>query len=193
MIEIRLTPKPHSQKSRLSHLEQLSFFDEPVLQAMTEGIKYSGSKLKLLPYILSVIKSLPANPPVRKVFDGFSGTTRVSQALAKNGYQVISNDVAVWSKIFGECYLKGSVTAELQEKMDYLNNLKGRSGWFTKHYGGRTNGGSAVHSDGKKKVWQTHNTKKLDVIRPEIDKISDYSIERSILPYESHSCTRQGG
>ena len=177
MLETRLIPKPHSQKSRLSHLEQLSFFDEPVLQIMTEGVKYSGSKLKLLPYILSVIKSLP----VRKVFDGFSGTTRVSQALAKNGYQVVSNDTAIWSKVFGECYLKGRVTAGLQEKIDYLNNLKGKSGWFTKHYGGKANGGSAVHSDGKKKIWQIHNTKKLDAVRQEIDKISDNSIERSVL------------
>ena len=158
---------------------QLSFFKEPAsgLQAPTEGIKYSGSKLKLLPYILSIIKSLP----VKKVFDGFSGTTRVSQALAKTGYQVISNDLAVWSKVFGECYLKGKMTAELREKMDYLNNLRGRSGWFTEHYGGRDNEGSAEDSDGKKKLWQIHNTKKLDAIRPEIDKIAEGKMEKSVL------------
>ncbi len=200
MLETRLVPKPRSQRLKFSPL-----FDEPALPVVTEGIKYSGSKLKLLPYILSVIKSLPANPPVKRVFDGFSGTTRVSQALAKSGYQVISNDVAVWSKVFGECYLKGKTGKELKEKIDYLNNLRGRSGWFTKHYGGKANGGSAVHyggkangesavhyggkanggsavhSDGKKKNWQIHNTKKLDAIRPEIDKISDNSIERSVL------------
>ena len=181
MLETRLIPKPQSRRSRFSHHEPFNFFDEPISQIMTEGIKYSGSKLKLLPYILSVIKSLPSNPPIRRVFDGFSGTTRVSQALAKSGYQVISNDVAAWSKVFGECYLKGRITPELQEKLDYLNSLKGRSGWFTKHYGGKANGGSAVHSDGKKKIWQIHNTKKLDVIRPEIDKITDNPIERSVL------------
>ncbi len=172
MIETQLTPniKP-------SHPGQLNFFGAPAIHVQTEGIKYSGSKLKLLPHILSTIQSLP----VQKVFDGFSGTTRVSQALAKSGYQVISNDVAVWSKIFAECYLKGSVTAERQEKIDYLNNLKGRDGWFTKHYGGEANDGLAVHSDGKKKIWQVHNTKKLDSIRLEIDKIADNKIEKSIL------------
>ncbi len=144
---------------------------------VTEGIKYSGSKLKLLPHILSLIKNLP----VKSVFDGFSGTTRVSQALAKCGYQVISNDVAIWSKVFAECYLKGNITTKLQKKIDYLNNLNGRYGWFTKHYGGKVNGGLAVHSDGKKKIWQIHNTKKLDSIRPEIDKIADNSIQKSIL------------
>ena len=150
---------------------------EKFFNVKTEGIKYSGSKLKLLPHILSVINLLP----VRKIFDGFSGTTRVSQALAKCGYKVISNDQAIWSKVFGECYLKGIINSPLQEKIDHLNSLKGREGWFTEQYGGKANGGLAVHSDGKKKIWQIHNTKKLDAIRPEIDKISDKPLERSIL------------
>ena len=180
MLETRLALK--SSASRRSHPEQLGLLDEPAAcQTMTEGVKYSGSKLKLLPYILHAIKSLPADPPVRRIFDGFSGTTRVSQALAQNGYQVISNDMAIWSKVFAECYLKGKTTAGLKAKIDYLNNLKGRSGWFTEHYGGSGHGGSAVHSDGKKKIWQIHNTKRLDAIRPKIDSISDNPIERSVL------------
>ena len=181
MPETSLNLRSLAQKSRFTYPGQLNFFNESEILPITEGIKYSGSKLKLLPYILSVIKSLPANPPIKKVFDGFSGTTRVSQALAKSGYQVISNDVALWSKTFAECYLKGRASKTLQEKLDYLNHLKGRSGWFTKHYGGKANGGLAVQADGKKKIWQLHNTKKLDAIRPEIDKITDNSIERSVL------------
>ena len=143
----------------------------------TEGIKYSGSKLKLLPYILSVAHSLP----VKRIFDGFSGTTRVSQAFAKCGYQVIANDLAIWSKVFGECYLKGKKSNRLQEKIDHLNSLKGYKGWFTEYYGGKANAGVSLHSDGKKKIWQIHNTKKLDAIRPEIDKVVESSIEKSIL------------
>ena len=179
MFETKLHSKAFLQKSRLSHLKPFNVFNKSSQQVITQGIKYSGSKLKLLPYILSVIKT--KNPNIQKVFDGFSGTTRVSQALAKSGYQVISNDVAVWSKVFADCYLKGRVTKELQDKLNHLNNLKGRSAWFTKHYGGKANKGLAVQLDGKKKIWQIHNTKKLDVIRPEIDKITDNSIERSVL------------
>ena len=67
----------------------------------TEGIKYAGSKLKLLPHILRLASTVQP----QTVFDGFSGTTRVSQAFAQAGYRVISNDVAVWSRVFGECYL----------------------------------------------------------------------------------------
>lgn len=143
----------------------------------TEGIKYSGSKLKLLPYILSIIRFLP----VRTVFDGFSGTTRVSQALAYCDYNVISNDLAIWSKVFGECYLKGVINKQLEEKICYLNSLPGKNGWFTEHYGGKANKGLAIQSDGKKRIWQVHNSKKLDAIRPQIDKIADNSVEHSVL------------
>ena len=163
-------------KTRCRDFRQLSFFEPSI--PLTEGIKYNGSKLKLLSHILSVIRSLP----VRTVFDGFSGTTRVSQALAKTGYSVISNDLAIWSKVFGECYLKGQIKNPLlKDKIDHLNALKGEDGWFTEHYGGQSHAGLAVQSDGKKRIWQMHNTRKLDVIRPEIDKIADNKIEHSIL------------
>ena len=166
-----------SNRVHISSRHKPDTVEKPAPFIATEGIKYSGSKLKLLPYILSIVEPLP----VHRIFDGFSGTTRVSQAFAKCGYQVVTNDLAVWSKVFGECYLKGKNSHQLQEKIDHLNSLKGKSGWFTKHYGGKANSGLAVHSDGKKKIWQIHNTKKLDAIRPEIDKIADNSIEHSIL------------
>ena len=172
MLETNLTPR-----AKQNDPAQFNLFGEPSTHIQTEGIKYSGSKLKLLPYILSVVHSLP----VKRIFDGFSGTTRVSQALAKCDYQVTANDLAVWSKVFGECYLKGKKSNQLQDKIDHLNSLKAYEGWFSEHYGGKANGGLSLHSDGKKKVWQIHNTKKLDAIRPEIDKISESPIEKSVL------------
>lgn len=143
----------------------------------TEGIKYSGSKLKLLPYILRIVEQTEA----RSVFDGFSGTTRVSQALAQKGLSVTACDHAVWSRVFGECYLHGEVNKDLEEKIKYLNSLEGRSGWFTAKYGGDDNDGSSVQDDGKKRLWQTHNTMKLDAIRPEIDRIAENNVEKSVL------------
>ncbi len=161
----------------LSNAKQLNFLGSPALNLVAEGIKYSGSKMKLLPYILSIVKTLP----VKSVLDGFSGTTRVSQALANNNYQVISNDLSYWSQVFGQCYLKGEASLNLQDKINYLNSLKGREGWFSKHYGGRAVEGLSVQSDGKKKIWQIHNTKKLDSIRPAIDNIAENKTEHSIL------------
>ena len=85
----------------------------------TEGIKYAGSKLKLLPHILKIVRSLS----VEKVFDGFSGTTRVSQAFAKEGLEVICSDISVWSEVFGTCYLQ----AGLQKIMANLIKCPGKS------------------------------------------------------------------
>lgn len=144
----------------------------------TEGVKYAGSKNKLIPLILETIKPLK----VKTVLDGFAGTTRVSQALKNSGYTVFCNDVAVWSRVFGNCYLLNRKPKEyFAEKIEYLNNLKGKTGWFTEHYGGNVNGNSAIQSDGKKRIWQIHNTQKLDAIRDEIENISADEIERSVL------------
>jgi len=130
----------------------------------TEGIKYAGSKLKLLPHILK----LAAKVEPRTVFDGFSGTTRVSQAFAQCGYRVIANDIAVWSRVFGDCYLLSPHPAEYyQDLIDHLNSLPGKHGWFTEHYAGDF-----------KKPWQRHNTLRLDAIREEIQKLKQH--EKSV-------------
>jgi adenine-specific DNA-methyltransferase len=143
----------------------------------TEGIKYAGSKLKLLPYILQLIRKVNA----KTILDGFSGTTRVSQALAKSGYKVMSNDIAVWSEVFGTCYLLNKKTpAEYQGLIEHLNKVKPIDGWFTEHYGGQPNGGRAIQADGFKKPWQIHNTRKLDAIREEIDRLSLPPVDKAV-------------
>lgn len=134
----------------------------------TEGIKYAGSKLKLLPLILQLAQKV--NPET--VFDGFSGTTRVSQAFARSGYRVIANDIAVWSKIFADCYLLSPFPAEhYQTLIDDLNALPGQEGWFTEHYGG---------GNGLKHPWQRHNTLKLDAIREEVERLNLSSDEKAV-------------
>jgi len=144
----------------------------------TQGIKYTGSKREILPVLLELIK--PLN--VKTVLDGFSGTTRVSQALKQSGYTIYANDIADWSKVFGECYLLNRKPASYYLPLiNHLNNLPGKYGWFSENYGGEPNGGSAIQKDGRKRIWQLHNTKKLDAIREEIDKITKDEIEKSVL------------
>lgn len=144
----------------------------------TEGIKYAGSKLRLLPHILQLAKKVNAH----KIFDGFAGTTRVSQAFAQLGYQVVLNDIAIWSKTFGLCYLKNPKPKQYyQEIVDHLNSLKGKDGWFSENYGGFANGKMSSHLNGLKKPWQVHNTQKLDAIREEIDQMNLGEIEKSVL------------
>ena len=157
---------------------QLLLSGEQEINTETEGIKYIGSKKGIIPYILQVARMLD----VTTILDGFSGTTRVAQAFSKNGYNVISNDIAEWSKVFGECYLLNSEPYYYyQDKIDYLNSLPGKKGWFSEHYGGCPNNGKSVQKDGKKKIWQMHNTMKLDTIREKIDEIAENKIEKSVL------------
>jgi len=158
--------------------ESLSLIEDIVVEApRTEGIKYAGSKLKLLTYILELAKRVGAET----VLDGFSGTTRVSQALAKSGYSVISNDIAVWSELFGTCYLLNQKhRTDYQPLIDHLNAVSPVDGWFTEHYGGEANGGHAVQADGLKKPWQRHNTRKLDGIRNEIETLKLDKLDKAV-------------
>ena len=155
------------------------FPNAPVSAApATEGIKYAGSKLKILPYILQMVSKTGA----QTVLDGFSGTTRVSQALAKMGYNVVCNDLAVWSEVFGNCYLlNNKKRKDYQPLIDHLNSLPPMDGWFTEHYGGHPNGGCATQLDGRKKPWQVHNTRKLDAIRQEIETLDLAPVDKSVV------------
>ena len=143
----------------------------------TQGIKYIGSKLKLIPQVLELVKKTNA----KTIFDGFAGTTRVSQALAKLGYTVICNDIAPWSKVFGTCYLLNTKPKKAyQPLIDHLNALSPVDGWFTEHYGGHANGGNAIQADGLKKPWQLHNTRKLDAIRQEIETLTLDPVDKAV-------------
>lgn len=159
-------------------METMPLFDDLVLDAPpTEGVKYAGSKLKLIGHILQLAKRVAA----RTVLDGFSGTTRVSQALAKRGYRVVCNDIAVWSEVFGTCYLLSNKKPhEYQALIDHLNAVQPTDGWFTENYGGEPNGGCAIQPDGLKKPWQIQNTRKLDAIRQEIENLSLTKVEKAV-------------
>lgn len=137
---------------------------------ITQGIKYAGSKLKLIPYIQEITEGLP----VQNVLDGFAGTTRVSQAFAQMGYNVTSNDISYWSECFGQCYLEHqNSNAYYQSLIDELNHLPPQNGWFTENYGGDEND--------IKRPFQKKNMQKLDTVRPYIDTLHLNKIDRSVL------------
>ncbi len=158
-------------------METLSLFDDIIVEAPeTEGIKYAGSKRKLIRNILELAKKVDAHT----VLDGFAGSTRVSQAFAKSGYQVMCNDVSIWSETFGTCYLRNTKPASsYRELIAHLNSLAPVDGWFTEHYGGGPNGGTSS-ANGLKKPWQVHNTRKLDAIRAEIDRLDLPPVEKAV-------------
>ena len=142
---------------------QLNLFGAKTLFApKTEGIKYAGSKLKILPFIIHIVNELTH---VNNVLDGFSGTTRVSQMFAQLGYNTTSNDISAWSEVFGHCYLHSQKPDSFYQKiLDYLNSLKGYDGWYTEHFG--------AELTESKKPFQAKNTRRLDAIRDEIEKLN---------------------
>jgi adenine-specific DNA-methyltransferase len=152
-----------------------SLFEEiPVAPPLTEGIKYAGSKQKLLSQILMLARKTGA----RSVLDGFGGSTRVSQAFARDGYRVVCNDRAVWTETFATCYLKASNSSgRYADLIAHLNAMPPTEGWYTEHYGGATESreGSA------KRPWQIHNTMKLDAIRDEIDRLQLGQIDKAVM------------
>jgi len=154
------------------------FIDSKLTTPKTEGVKYTGSKLKLIKPILQLASQTKADT----VLDAFAGTTRVSQAFAKTGYQVFSNDINVWSKTFGTCYLLANNSpSKFQGLVDHLNNLEPREGWFTEHYGGiEKSEVSKCSKLGLKCPWQYKNTMKLDAIREEIDCLNLGEIEKAV-------------
>lgn len=141
----------------------------------TEGIKYLGSKRKIIPYISEIVSKLD----VDIFLDLFTGTTRVAQYFKQQGYSVYTNDLAFYSYIFSQCYIINNIVqSHLIDKIKYLNNLPGIDGWFTQHYAG---GAKSKNGEHPIMFWQRHNTMKLDAIRAKIDDIIDDNIERSIL------------
>ena len=136
----------------------------------TEGIKYAGSKLKILPYIFDMISEIK----VDNVLDGFSGSTRVSQALAQSGFQTTSSDISVWSETLASAYLLNTKKpAEYKQLIDHLNSIQGYEGWFSAHYGGTL-------ENTEKRPFQLKNTKKLDAIREEIDRLNLDAVTKSV-------------
>lgn len=154
-------------------LQRGLFADEKPPPANTEGIKYIGSKMRMIPYILDLARKTKA----RTVLDGFSGSTRVSQAFAQSGYDVISSDISAWSEVFATCYLSYKPASHCAELIAELNSTSPIDGWFTEHYGGDVQYSGSVEN---KKPWQRHNTRKLDAIREAIDKMSLSKVERAV-------------
>ncbi len=137
----------------------------------TEGIKYTGSKKRIIPYILQLMGELEN---INSVLDGFSGTTRVSQALAQSGYNTTANDISAWSEVFGQCYLLADKPdAYYQEIIDHLNALPGEDGWFSEHYG--------ASEPEAKRPFQLKNSRKLDAIREEIEGFGLATTDKAVL------------
>ena len=98
-------------------------------------IKYIGSKRRLVPQIVALVRAVPG---AQTVLDLFSGTTRVAQGLKAAGFAVTANDLASYSEVLATTYVEtdasqvdqGAVRALLAR----LAALPGERGYFTRTF-----------------------------------------------------------
>jgi adenine-specific DNA-methyltransferase len=139
----------------------------------TQGIRYSGSKKEIIPKIIELIPS-----DCKKILDGCSGTTRVSQAFKKTGFSVDCNDISEYSKQFGLCYIKNN-NLNYQDLINELSNVNPIDGWLTENYAGEESSQTS-EINGKKKNWTKKNAQKADGIREKIESLKLDEISKSI-------------
>jgi len=116
------------------------------------GIKYIGSKKKLIPNILEIAQNLPLED--RSIIDVFTGTTRVAQAFRQIGYYVQASDMSYASQRYAETFLGNHDWVRITADIEFLNRLPGIPQWLTQHY--------SEHPCG---VFQRKNTERADSIR----------------------------
>lgn len=133
-------------------------------------IKYLGSKRTLLPQITSIVNALPS---VTRICDLFTGTTRVAQALKRNGYFVAANDTATYSYQMAVAYVEADAdhldVERIRAWLDELNRLPGKRGYYTKTF----------CEDSR--YFQPFNGERVDAIRDRIDDLPTNRQERAIL------------
>ncbi len=133
-------------------------------------IKYIGSKRRLVPRIVSLLRAIPG---ARTVLDLFTGTTRVAQGLKAAGFLVTANDLARYSGVLAEAYIATDAlevdTLRLRALIDELNALPGIRGYFTRTFCEEA------------RYFQPENGARVDAIRAGIDRFATTGAERAIL------------
>jgi adenine-specific DNA-methyltransferase len=129
-------------------------------------IKYLGSKRTLVPLIERVVAELP----VRSVCDLFAGTTRVGQALRRQGLDVVSNDTATYSEVLGQAYIAATDTdrAAVAPLLEELDALPGAAGYFTQTFCESA------------RYLQPANGARVDAIRDAIEELDLGEVQRGL-------------
>ena len=133
-------------------------------------IKYIGSKRQLVPHIAGLVARIPN---VTTACDMFAGTTRVAQALKRDGVDVHANDLAAYTEVLATCYIEADADivdeCELRAKLEHLATIPDVDGYITETFCRRA------------RYFQPHNGRRIDAIRAEIDVIAPDRIEHAIL------------
>ncbi len=120
--------------------------------------RYYGNKYKLMDFIESAVNEYIGND-WKVFFDIFAGTGVVAYNFNKIGKKIITNDFLYHNYVALKCWLgtRKYNKSRIENIIDYLNNLKGSSGYITENFGNR--------------FFTVENAKKLDGIRKRIESL----------------------
>jgi adenine-specific DNA-methyltransferase len=120
-------------------------------------IKYLGSKRRLVPALGAVTAAVGG----ATALDLFTGTTRVAQAMKRQGFHVTAVDVARYSEVFARTYVEADADAvdrhALADALAELNRIPGRAGYVTETF--------CVRS----RFFQPFNGARIDAVRDAIE------------------------
>lgn len=130
--------------------------------------RYLGSKQKLIPFILDIVKQYTSDVSV--VADIFGGTGVVADAFATQGKEIIINDILYSNFISYNAWFGNTPIDEkkIRQYINYLNHLTPTDDNYVS-----LNFGDLYFSN--------DNAKKIGLIREEIEKLDITFRERSIL------------
>jgi adenine-specific DNA-methyltransferase len=143
-------------------------------------VNYIGSKHTLLPFLNRVYRSI-SNGGERVFCDIFAGTGVVGRYFKRQGLKVIANDIQYYAYVLNKAYieinhtprftgLRKEYSAKVRERragskgeageiLSFINNLPGRRGFISQHYG----------PDGNRLYYSRENAEKADSIRQSVE------------------------
>jgi len=140
----------------------------------TEGVRYLGSKNKIIPTLIKVIEEIPVEE--KTMIDVFTGTTRVAQAFKKRGWRVMTSDLSWASEAYSSNFICLSSNSHLQTYIDEMNNLEGVEGWLTQNYCD-----SIADKGGIVRVWKPKNGRVADAMRDYLETLDISGKEKMCL------------
>lgn len=141
----------------------------------TTGVKYIGSKKKLLPNIGAVMEPLK----IKSAVDVFTGTTRVAQYMKASGVVTDTSDLAWASTAYALALVHNKKSnAHLQKHVDAMNALKGTEGWLSANYTGEV---AQSEQRGNGRCFQLKNAMRADAARDYVDTLGLSPWEKATL------------
>jgi len=125
------------------------------------SLNYIGSKVRLLPFLHSVMSIYIKDFSPLSIADPFAGSGAVVRSFRGKVNSIIANDFEYYSYVLNRAALIPTTPASIWEKLSRLNELLGRRGFIFEEY---SEGGKAGRL-----YFSRENGQKIDAIRQELE------------------------